>query len=162
MRTCLLVAVLLLAGCKKSGAPESGVELVYRADGLTPATAETVNKRLASLGVRGVAKLENEELKVRFDGTDAQRVKTNLATGGKLEFFGVDDSTSKKLCGASEADGVALEQETLRDGSITCFFRGPEAAVRASAIQILGSQLRLQQLSPGEFRSFALAASPFL
>src|SRR4051812_12799889 len=162
MRTCFLLAVLALCACKKSGAPSSGVELVYRGSALTSAAVDTVNRRLAALDVRGVATLDGDKLSVRVDSAGADAVKRSLGQGARLEFFGVEDSTSKKLCGTKHADEVALETETLVDGSVTCFFSGPAAAVRTAAGELLGAQLRLAKMADGKFRSYSVALPPFL
>ena len=157
-----LAVLLALAACKKGGAPSAGLELVYTGAGLTAGDAATVNKRLGALDVHGAASLEEGKLRVRVDGSQAEAVKHSLATGGKLEFFGVDDSTSKRLCVAPHADEVTLGKELLRDGSATCYLVGEPAAVRRAAEPVLGANLRLQKLPGGKMRSFGVYPPPFL
>ena len=157
----LLSLLLALAGCKKTDvAPASGVLLVY--SGAAESDVATVDKRLAALELKGAARFANGKLEVRVEGDQASSVKRSLATGGRLELFGVDDSLSKRLCIIAHPDDVKLEKETLRDGTVTCFFSGPPASVRTAAERTLGAALRLQQLPDGTARSFAIYQPAFL
>ncbi len=164
MSRSLILAVLLLtgSGCKKTSAPAAGLELVYTGPGLTQADAVTLNKRLAALEVKGAALFDEGKLRIRIEPSAAEVVKRSLSTAGKLEFFGVDDNASKRLCAAAQLDGATRQQEELRDGSVTCFFSGEPGAVRAAAEPVLGPKLRLQKLPSGGVRSLAVFVPAFL
>jgi preprotein translocase subunit SecD len=166
-RSILVVLPLVLLACKgkssaSTSAPTSGLELVYTGDAITDADASIANKRLAALGANGTATVEAGKLRLRIEGAKAQAVKESLSTGGRLEFFAVDDSTSKRLCVGDIPGDVKLEKEQLRDGTNTCYFTGPADAVRRATAAVLGAAVRLEKLEDGEVRSYGVFTPPFL
>lgn len=124
--TLALVALLLIAGCKK---PEGGLKLVYSG---AAGAKERVERRLRSLGVSGaVARAENGKLSVFLPGgRGAEGVKRTLRTPGVLEFSLV-------------REGEVKPPETLPEGVVVETERAPSMLASSDSSHLRGAKREL-------------------